>query len=203
MKTLDEIGQQYPNDRHSLSFMDYFHTYEEFCGKWRDQPVRVMEIGVFRGGGIMTWSEYFTHPEAIIVGLDVNMGLCPPISDPRVRLVLGSSGDGKVLDGLPHPLDFVIDDGGHMASDQMFAFLRLWPRLAKGGIYCVEDIWTSWSSRYSNASKTIMQFIEQIEEEMQGKGDFVLSRRTPEAPWSDVDTITIRRGLAIFRKHST
>ena len=38
------------------------------------------------------------------------------------------------------PIDVVIDDGSHVGRMQLEAFQSLWPYLAPGGAYIVEDM---------------------------------------------------------------
>lgn len=38
------------------------------------------------------------------------------------------------------PLDIIIDDGGHSSTAIMTSFVRLWPLLAPGGLYFIEDL---------------------------------------------------------------
>ena len=44
-------------------------------------------------------------------------------------------------DGL---FDIIVDDGGHNPTKQLISFRGLWPALASGGIYIVEDVHTNY-----------------------------------------------------------
>ena len=37
-------------------------------------------------------------------------------------------------------MDVIIDDGSHVGRMQLEAFRSLWPHLAPGGVYIVEDL---------------------------------------------------------------
>lgn len=200
MKTLDQIAQQFQTDRSSTGWHSYMNTYAEFFEPFRHDPVVMMEMGVLGGGGIQTWAEYFTHPAAKIIGIDIELFRCVPITDPRVTLKQGSQSDKPFLDTLPEEFDIIIDDGGHFASDQFTSFFHLWPRIKPGGIYACEDLHVYSSPQHSNAHINIMQFLAQIQQEMQGQGGLAQARPDPANKWNEIDTVTVRRGLALFKK---
>ena len=48
----------------------YFSEYD-FCFRdFRDRNIRLLEIGVSKGGSLAAWEEYFPHAE--IVGVDID-----------------------------------------------------------------------------------------------------------------------------------
>lgn len=51
------------------------------------------------------------------------------------------------------PIDVVIDDGSHVGRMQLEAFQSLWPYLAPGGAYIVEDMMFAYMDMASKASK--------------------------------------------------
>lgn len=46
------------------------------------------------------------------------------------------------------PFDVVIDDGGHLWGQQLVSLIHLWPAVAPGGLYVVEDLHTSYHETY-------------------------------------------------------
>jgi len=48
----------------------YTPAYHRFFSEWRDRPLRVLEIGVYLGGSLQMWREYF--PKATIFAIDIN-----------------------------------------------------------------------------------------------------------------------------------
>jgi hypothetical protein len=97
------------------------------------------------------WCEYL--PQARVVGLDVYEK--DPSLAPRATIVCGSQADPEVLDALDAehgPFDVIIDDGNHANSHRNATFLHLFPRMAAGGIYALEDLHTSYLRQYAGSS---------------------------------------------------
>lgn len=100
---------------------------------------RLLELGIAKGASLRMWAEHFL--EAIIVGID--KGPLPEFHEPNVRLFRGRQEDAELLGRVSAaygPWDVVIDDGSHIARDQVASLKALWPHLANGGIYAVEDL---------------------------------------------------------------
>ena len=49
----------------------YFEIYETFLHRYANSEVRFLEIGVFRGGSMQMWRDYFGE-KATIVGIDID-----------------------------------------------------------------------------------------------------------------------------------
>jgi hypothetical protein len=142
-ETLDEIGLRLGTDKSSAAH-NYLKLYERRLGTFRLDRLTLFEIGVLRGQSIAMWSEFF--PNATIVGLDINPA-CKAYEAGNKHVRIGEQSDGRFLRsvmaefGAPR---IVIDDGSHLWSDQIATFRELFPALAAGGIYIIEDIDTSF-----------------------------------------------------------
>src|SRR5437764_7355436 len=49
----------------------YLSIYDKYLRKFRETEVRILEIGVWRGGSLSMWRKYF-GPDAVIFGVDIN-----------------------------------------------------------------------------------------------------------------------------------
>ena len=49
----------------------YFAVYEREFSRFRQEPISFMEIGIFKGGSIPMWKEFF-HPESRLVFIDID-----------------------------------------------------------------------------------------------------------------------------------
>jgi len=135
---LDDIGILRGTDKSSLNH-GYLRHYERILGHLRDQPVTLLEIGVFRGGSLRMWEDYMTAAQ--IVGVDIVPEAIQYAGDRR-EIEIGSQADHNFLDELgrrrrPH---VIIDDGSHMADHVILTFRTLFPHLRPDGIYIIEDL---------------------------------------------------------------
>ena len=147
MTTLDEIGLRNKTDRSSLVH-GFLRIYEAFLGPRRDAITDFLEIGVYDGGSLRTWSEYL--PNARITGVDIDPR-CLAFAGGNAQVELCDQGDPLALLRLMMRLqprhsafDVILDDGSHVWSHQILTFETLWAFLKPGGIFIVEDTDTSY-----------------------------------------------------------
>jgi hypothetical protein len=133
---MDEIFNKYDTDKNSR-FHNYPRQYAALFEKYRNKPgLKFLEIGVFKGESLKAWREYFTGTDVIVIGLDVN-----PVEGVD-NVEVGDATDPKVIQSLHEKygsFDVIVDDGGHHNSQVIQSFELLFPLLADGGLYVVED----------------------------------------------------------------
>jgi hypothetical protein len=138
---LDVAGAIEGSDKSSLHYaeLDYLRKYQELFAKWRDEPVNILEIGVRRGTSLRLWQGYFSR--ATIVGIDIDPS-CKSHSGDRIVVEIGSQDDPVFLREVvnKYPPTIIIDDGSHQAAHMVYTFEQLFPALAPGGVYVVEDL---------------------------------------------------------------
>lgn len=124
----------------------YLEIYDFFFAPYRNTDVRILEIGVSRGGSLEIWRKFF-GPQARIAGIDIDPA-CAERVDPENLLVIGDQSDPAVLaaalDRLGGGVDIVIDDGSHVGRHQIASFEYLYPRIAESGLYVCEDLHCSF-----------------------------------------------------------
>ena len=89
------------------------------------------------------WKAFF--PKAEIVGLDIEDKSF--VEEPRIRTYTGSQTDEELLARIAADADdlrVIIDDGSHRSRHIRTTFRVLFPLLADGGIYAIEDTQTSY-----------------------------------------------------------
>lgn len=119
----------------------YFDIYERHFRKFREQEVHVLEIGVYSGGSLDMWLDYF-GPRATIYGVDV-VPECRIYERDRVKILIGDQADRSFWRGIRQrapAFDVVIDDGGHEPEQQIASFEELFAYMAPGGVYLCEDV---------------------------------------------------------------
>ena len=141
MTALGDLFDRYGSDKES--YHHYSPIYEDLIGH-RDSVGRVLEIGVYEGGSLLAWREYFQH--AVIVGLDIDFSnmayTVENWTKERILLIQGDQSNPTDLDRAARfgPFDLIVDDGSHDINDQLSSLLNLWSTLAPGGWYVIEDV---------------------------------------------------------------
>ncbi len=126
-------------------WIDYFDIYHRALSPYRNKPITFLEIGVQNGGSAMMWRDYL-GPEAKIIGMDKDPQ-CKALEEYGFEIWIGDQGDPAFWQEFlaAHPaIDIVLDDGGHTMQQQLVTFEALWPAVAFGGLYLVEDLHTSY-----------------------------------------------------------
>lgn len=142
-------------------WIHYFDVYRRVLAPYVGKPVRVLEIGVFHGGGL-DQLRYLLGPDAELLGIDIgeeSQAVCAG----RFEVMIGDQTDRDFLARLvaEHgPFDVIIDDGGHSMRQQITAVEALFESLNEGGVYIVEDTHTSYWPPYHDADQTFMEWVK-------------------------------------------
>src|SRR6185503_13004270 len=96
----------------------YLRNYEDYFQPLLNREVKLLELGVYKGGSLLLWRDYF--PQGLIVGLDLAQ---VQIDDPsgRIRTYQGMQQDTQLLDLIgqetaPEGFDVIIDDCSHIGE---------------------------------------------------------------------------------------
>src|SRR5690349_839743 len=73
----------------------YLDHYDRHFAKYRNTPVKMLEIGVSKGGSLEMWREYF-GPQAVIYGIDVDPECASRVDAPN-QVRIGSQDDPTFL----------------------------------------------------------------------------------------------------------
>lgn len=132
----------------------YFAIYDHLLAGRYGKKINYLEIGVQKGGGLETARKLFA-PGSRLVGLDVDpkcKGLeAGGIAD---RMFIGSQSDEATLKALTAycpEFDVILDDGSHIQEHMITSFIRLFPCLAQGGVYIIEDTHTCYSPEHQQS----------------------------------------------------
>jgi len=139
----------------------YFPIYEAHFGRYVNRPMVLVEIGCGEGGSLQLWKRYL-GPLAQIVGIDIAPS-AKAFEEDQIAVRIGDQGDAgflrEVVDEFGAP-DVVLDDGSHIMADVRASFEFLYPRVAPGGVYVVEDLHTAYWGEFGGGLRREGSFIE-------------------------------------------
>ena len=145
---LTRLAIKHGTDKWGLHF--YTPIYHDLFCDLRHRPIRLLEIGVggyelktVGGASLAMWADYFANGQ--ITGIDVAQKQLS--LDPRIKVFQGSQVDPRFLKAVCDqrgPFDIIIDDGSHVPKHVVASFQILFPTLADGGLYVIEDVQTAF-----------------------------------------------------------
>ena len=148
---LTSLAERYRSDKGVTVFPFHGYTlhYSKLFEPFRQRPIKLLEIGLARrtergNAGIdcpslRMWLEYF--PQASIAGFDIDD--FSAVRLPRARIFRGDQGDPSDLVKVAREygaFDIIIDDGSHASYHQQVTIETLFPFLAPGGLFVIEDL---------------------------------------------------------------
>ena len=142
-------------------WLHYLEIYHRHFERYRGAAPVVLEIGVFDGGSLQMWRDYF-GPGCRLYGVDVDER-CKAYADGDTKILIGDQADRGFLARLRRELpriDILIDDGGHRMDQQIPTFEELYPHVADDGIYLCEDLHTSYVKSFGGGFRDPGTFIE-------------------------------------------
>ena len=162
----NELFDIFSADTNVHKWHHYFDIYTKHFEAYRHRPIRMLEIGVFRGGSLRMWKEYF-HPDSIIVGIDIDKSCkAHEIADRKVFVRIGSQADPEFLLAVTEefgPFDIILDDGSHKTHHQNISFGALFrAALTDGGCYMVEDVHTNYWLKHVDSEDTFIDLAKQM-----------------------------------------
>ena len=121
----------------------YTNLYTELLSPLKDSEISLLEVGVYGGYSIQVWLEYFE--KASITAVDIDWSTCAFSDWPsRVKTIDGDATLPETFKDVGI-VDVIIDDGSHLTEHQIETFNILYPKLATGGIYIIEDVTDPYS----------------------------------------------------------
>jgi hypothetical protein len=136
----------YDTDKTKLGYLE---IYDPVLAPWVHKNVKLLELGVHRGGSLKLWRDYF--PRGIVVGIDRKLPERLE-RDGRIEVFEGRQQDPAFLSHVantiaPEGFDIIVDDASHVGDVTKVTFWHLFDHhLKPGGIYAIED----WGTGYLN-----------------------------------------------------
>ena len=148
-------------DRIIHKWFHFFDIYHQHFQHLIDKECVIVEIGVFQGGSLQMWKNYFGK-KARIYGIDINPE-CKKFEEDQIEIFIGSQSDGSFLESLKKEIpkiDLLIDDGSHRSSDIIRTFQHMRDHLKDEAIYVIEDTYCSYFPDYEGGYLKENSFIE-------------------------------------------
>ena len=145
---------------------------------------RVCEVGVHGGAGLGMFQALFPH--GLLAGVD-----CDPACQwpPGAVIVICGQDDPALpvhLSRHAEAWDLIVDDASHDGKLTPATFGLLWPLVAPGGFYVVEDWMVGLPGRWPEHDGSMLAAVQGLLTLLTSGGD--------------VEDITYRYGLAVLRK---
>lgn len=174
-------------------------VYPKYFSRFRDKPIRILEIGVKGGGSLRLWKRYFLT--ARIFGIDIKKE--NKFEEERIEVFTGNQSDTKFLREVMHTMmneaDIIIDDGSHFSEDQKISFEFLFPYLNPGGLYIIEDLFLSYNKKWNGGLKkegTIVEYLKDLV-------DFTITSDNEgimKGEGKEIESIHFHKSLVVIRK---
>jgi hypothetical protein len=128
----------------------YFDVYARHLSQFRGRKVNILEIGIYSGGSLEMWRDYFGK-DCCIYGVDI-VDSCKVYENEWTKVFIGDQSDRqfwKRFKAEVSHIDIIIDDGGHHPEQQIVTLEEMLPHLSSGGVYICEDVHgENWFSAY-------------------------------------------------------
>ncbi|MHB1953271.1 MAG: class I SAM-dependent methyltransferase [Sulfobacillus sp.] len=137
---LEQLIDHSRTDKGSLH--SYLSSYEELMGGKRASVEAVLEIGIYLGGSLELWRDYF--PRAEVTGVDIVDGMWYFRSSERIVVRAGTNAyDPDLVRSMVvenRRFDLIVDDGPHSLESMLFLLRNYLYLLSPGGTLVIEDI---------------------------------------------------------------
>ena len=146
MNDLLELGRLYKSTKAWNGFLEIYSNYFK---DYKDKEINILEIGIGKGESLRIWRKYFT--KAKICGIDI---IDVKFQIEGVDLIKADQTNEKNLKEICDKykgFDIIIDDGGHHSKQIAISLNFLFDYLKDNGLYIIEDLNTSYSSRFGGS----------------------------------------------------
>lgn len=109
---MNELKLLFDNNKSNLmhKYTHYFDIYDSHFRRFKGKKLTVLEIGVFQGGSINLWKDFFKD-YIDYYAIDINP-LCKSFEQENVTIFIGSQDDEKflqsVIKSMPPPISLLM-----------------------------------------------------------------------------------------------
>ncbi len=153
--TLDELAIKHVTDKATKypgpSVHGYTLTYDKILSSLRDEPIRMLEVGICMEGSkgghsVRMWRDYFSKAELYTFDIvDMKWMESDEEFNGRVSFYQGDQGDRESMNSMYQSFgnkdfDLILEDGSHIHHHQMISLGHLFQYVKNRGTYILEDI---------------------------------------------------------------
>ena len=195
---------------------NYTELYERLFLQWKNDPIKIFEIGIANGGSLEMWQTYF--PKARIFAADIDPKT--QFNNDRVTTLIADQANraqlAAAIETAGGDIDILIDDGGHTMEQQQVSLGYLFPSVRAGGYYVIEDVHTSLPALWKgyavarDGRNSTLRMLENYLRSPSGAVQSVYMRREEAAYLSaHIESVIIshraasRSLMAVIRKKAT
>ena len=183
-------------------WLHYFDIYERHFARFRGQSPTVLEVGVFGGGSLAMWKEYF-GPGATILGVDIDPDCAQHAAD-GIEIFIGSQDDPALMNRIleAHPrIDIVLDDGSHRMPHMIATFDLLYQRMHPRGVYLVEDTHTCYWPEFGAGVRAPGSFMEFVKDRLDDLNAMHTRGALPVSPFTRAtDAVCCYDSVVVFER---
>ena len=158
----------------------YFDAYEFIFNSYIGKPITFIEVGVFNGGSLHMWREYFGE-QARIIGVDFNP-IARELEKDGFEIYIGNQESSEFWLELKNKVgyvDIILDDGGHKNGQQIATLYNGVELIRDGGVIVIEDTHTSYFRRFGNPSPfSFINYSKNIVDVINSRFQYVDSKKS-------------------------
>jgi hypothetical protein len=159
---MDELALAAGADKAS-NFHNYTEIYARYFAPLKDQPIKFLEIGIYKGSSVRLWEEYFKNAELHFMDITLaRVEYSPQRAHYHIADQEKSQDLRKFIETAGGDFDIILDDGGHTMMQQSISFKYLFPHVKSGGMYIIEDLHTSYWPEFGggNHPRTMINYLK-------------------------------------------
>ena len=151
---MDKMACKHWTDKGSWGH-NYVEMYDKYFAPMRNKKIKLLEIGFYHGSSAYLWDEYFTVADLYHIDIDRECYKYTNKLSNRSKLHMVDQSNPaqltKYVQEVGGEFDIIIDDGSHMVEHQITSFRTLFPHLKSGGVYVIEDLFSSYWKEYGGS----------------------------------------------------
>ena len=184
---------------YSTKHKNYFKIYDRIFKKYIGKKIILVEIGVLNGGSLFMWRNFFDG-NAEIIGVDLNPN-AKKWEKHGFKIFIGDQSDPNFWRDFFKKVgnvDIVIDDGGHTNKQQVFTLLETIPNINDNGMLVVEDVHSSYMTKFRNPSKySFISFSKIIVDELNSRSK-AFGKKKMNFLQEKIFCVEFYRSIAVF-----